>query len=92
MIKCEGELNGGKVAVHLAVPVIRIAEAPSEVYFDHLRIEVAGLGVLRIPLSKINELLSSQVQLAPASSSSKSKIKSDGSPIRGKLRLLRTGD
>ena len=60
MINCEGEFNGQKVVLQLALPLTKMAEAPGEVYFDDLRIEIKGLGVLKIPLSKIHEALSTQ--------------------------------
>ena len=92
MINCEAELNGQKILVHLALPLTRMAENPNEVYYDDLRIEIAGIGVLRIPLSKIDEVLSTRHQLMPPSSSSKSKNKPAISPARGKLRLIKTRD
>jgi hypothetical protein len=58
VINCTVKLNGQEVKALLALPITRMAENPSEVYYDDLRIEIDGLGVLRIPLSKVNEVLS----------------------------------
>jgi hypothetical protein len=65
MLTTDGELNGVRVTVQLALPVTKVADSPSEIYFDDLRIEIPGIGVLKIPLVKVHEALSTQNILSP---------------------------
>lgn len=85
MINCTVKLNGQEVKALLALPLTRMAENPNETYYDDLRIEIDGLGVLRIPLSKVNEVLSLiQSKIAYQKPPSPSRAPSVASPYKPK--------